>query len=197
MDRYVEDDRIWHISGYVQPFNYTGNKESFFWRYMNCWGWATWRNRWQYFSKDPKFLKKTFSKSMIYNFNLEDHINAWAQVTGNLQGRLNTWAIFWYATIFTNKGLCLTPTKSYARNIGHDGSGDGCGTNKKLMEQELSESVPAHFPFRVYEDYEMSELQKAEFKKLLTPFNKIKRLFVVYFPKSNYIIKSLKRIFFQ
>jgi len=41
----------------------------------------------------------------------------------NAQGDMNTWAIFWYASIFRRKGLCLHPRQSYVQNIGHDDSG--------------------------------------------------------------------------
>ena len=37
----------------------------FLWRFMNCWGWATWRDRWQYFDKNPLYLLKTFNKNIF------------------------------------------------------------------------------------------------------------------------------------
>ena len=42
---------------------------------------------------------------------------------------MNTWAIFWYATIFKREGLCLNPSQSFVKNIGHDRSGIHCGEN--------------------------------------------------------------------
>ena len=45
----------------------------------------------------------------------------------------------WYASIFLQNGLCLWPAKSYARNIGHDGSGENCSTKKDyFLTQELN-----------------------------------------------------------
>ena len=41
----------------------------------------------------------------------------------NARGLMNTWAIFWYASVFLRGGLCLHPRQSYVRNIGHDDSG--------------------------------------------------------------------------
>ncbi len=64
---------------------------------------------------------------MINRFNLDGAHNFWGQVTANVSGKLNTWAIFWYATIFEHNGLCLNPTVSYVQNIGLDGSGENCG----------------------------------------------------------------------
>ena len=42
----------------------------------------------------------------------------------NKKNKLNTWAIFWNATIFYHNGLCLNPVKSLVKNIGFDGSGE-------------------------------------------------------------------------
>ena len=53
--------------------------------------------------------------------------NCWSQIIANAEGRLNTWAIFWYAHIFLNKGLCLNPIRTQILNIGLDGSGQNCG----------------------------------------------------------------------
>ena len=44
----------------------------------------------------------------------------------NKNGEIDTWAIFWYATIFKNNGLCLSPNTSYVHNIGLDNSGEHC-----------------------------------------------------------------------
>ena len=42
---------------------------------------------------------------------------------------LNSWAIFWYSTIFDKQGLCINPIKSLVKNIG---IGKGATNTKKL-----------------------------------------------------------------
>ena len=49
------------------------------------------------------------------------------KVYTNKNNKINTWAVFWYATIFKQNGLCLNPSQTYVENIGHDGSGIHCG----------------------------------------------------------------------
>lgn len=135
LDKYKNSDQVWHISGWNYPIDSEGLSEAFFWRTMNCWGWATWADRWQYFTKDPQRLVQSWSKNEIKCFNLDGKYNFWSQVTENLKGKLNTWAVFWYATIFEHKGLCLNPVESYVANIGHDGSGENCGTMDPYLTQ--------------------------------------------------------------
>ena len=69
---------------------------------MNCWGSATGADRWKYYKKDVDETIRKFNKKDICRFNLDGVENFWEQVLSNI----NTWAIFWYATVFKNNGLC-------------------------------------------------------------------------------------------
>ena len=89
---------------------------------MNCWGWATWADKWKYFKKNNEIIKN-FTTNDIKKFNLDETINFWRQLEHNKKGKINTWAIYWYASIFKNNGLCINPSISFVRNIGFDGSG--------------------------------------------------------------------------
>lgn len=141
LTKYKNSGQVWHISGWNYPIDSEELSEAFFWRTMNCWGWATWADRWQHFSKDPDQLIQSWSKNSIKRFNLDGAYNFWSQVTANAQGKLNTWAVFWYATIFKNHGLCLNPVQSYVANIGNDGSGENCGTTDHYQSQLSAQSV--------------------------------------------------------
>jgi hypothetical protein len=130
LDRYANEPKIWHISGWNYPIDPESLGGAFLWRAMNCWGWATWADRWQHFRKDPAYLVKTWDKDKIKRFNLDGAHDFWEQVKLNYSGKINTWAIFWYATIFDSGGLCLNRAQSLVRNIGHDGTGENCGASE-------------------------------------------------------------------
>ena len=140
LDHYQEEKKVWHIASHTEVNKQDRANETFLWRMMNCWGWATWRDRWAYFEKSPDSLIKSFSREQIKEFDLDHFGLFWSQVLANRDGRMNTWAIFWYATIFKNGGLCLNPWFGYARNIGLDGTGvhcekeDGPGTHQPLND---------------------------------------------------------------
>lgn len=124
---YEKEDRVWHISAHSEANCEQRPDEVFLWRVMDCWGWATWNNKWEHFHKDAHLLLKEFDDHMIKEFDLDGTGAFWNQVLDNLQGRIDTWAIFWYATIFQNGGLCVNPYFSYSANIGFDGTGINCG----------------------------------------------------------------------
>ena len=110
LEKYKNHKKVWHISGWNWNFNFPEYKYDFFFmRYATCWGWATWSDRWKYFKKNPKKLIKSFTKNKIKEFNLDNSYDFWSQVIRNEKKIINTWAIFWYATIFIKKGLSINP----------------------------------------------------------------------------------------
>jgi len=129
---YQDEEKVMHISGYMFPIDHRGLRETFFYRVTSCWGWATWIQAWKYFKKDIKWVYQVFSREDRRAFNLDGNHNFWDQIEGNKLGRLNSWAIFWYASVFMRQGLCLHPARSLVNNIGHDGSGIHCGNSKKF-----------------------------------------------------------------
>ena len=144
LDYYQDEGKVMHISGWNYPINTEGLPQTVFLRATSCWGWATWSRAWQFFDKNPQKLLETFTKKDRYNIDFNGTAGMWSQVTGNLSGKLNTWAIFWYASVFKVNGLCLHPTNSLVENIGHDGSGVHCGASD-LYNVVLSDKSVAHF----------------------------------------------------
>lgn len=126
LNRYENSPQVWHISGWTYPIETDGLEDAFFYRVMNCWGWATWADRWSAFDRSAE-LRKPFSAAQKKAFNLDGFHDFHEQIRDNLAERRRTWAIFWYATIFRRGGLCLNPARSLVENIGHDGTGENCG----------------------------------------------------------------------
>lgn len=123
---------VWHVSGWNYPIDTAGLSDVFFWRTMSCWGWATWSDRWKSFDKNIDQVIAEFCNDDIKLFNLDGCENFWGQVLANKEGKINTWAIFWYATIFKHNGLCLNPAQTFVNNIGLDGSGTHCDANESF-----------------------------------------------------------------
>jgi len=156
LDLYQNQTNVWHISGWNYYLKTKQKVESFFWRVMNCWGWATWSDRWMHFEKDVESTIANFSKSDIKKFNVDGAFNFWRQVLDNKSGKINTWAIFWYATIFKHNGLCLNPMSTHVQNIG----GDGSGTHTKsgdILNVDVSHKKNIVFPSDICENSDVIE----------------------------------------
>ncbi|MFO7606149.1 MAG: glycosyltransferase [Desulfurivibrionaceae bacterium] len=177
---YANKSKVMHISGWNYPIEQICLNDMFFWGVMNCWGWATWADRWQYYERDVDKVISNFSSEMIEKFDLGHSGIFWSQVVGNQQGKLNTWAIFWYAAIFIRSGLCLNPSQSYVVNIGHDGSGIHCGKTENQNFYSLNMKQTLNFERKILESIEAVEKIKEYFKNQKKPFwirtiNKVSR----------------------
>lgn len=169
LNKYANEPRVWHISGWNYPIEQKGLGDAFFWRMMNCWGWATWADCWQHFRKDSKYFIKTWDKEKIYRFNLDGAYDFWSHIGLNEKGKLNTWAIFWYATIFDNNGLSLNPVRPYVLNIGHDGTGENCSKNNFFQSISLNNEMIRTFPKDVKENIFVRSLIKQYYTKSRPP----------------------------
>lgn len=147
---YKESPQVMNISAYICPIATEDLPEAFFMYFSYCWGWATWKSAWSYFEREPEKLIQEFTKDDIYRFNLEGAVDVWQQVIANEEGQLYTWAVFWYAAIFRNQGLTLTPRASLTLNVGMDGTGEHCGTTN-LYDSAVNTDVIQYFPLEIQE----------------------------------------------
>jgi len=126
LDIYEENKDVWHVSAWSYPANTLKKQDVYIWGVMNCWGWGTWRDRWEKFDRNPKRLMKEWTLGKKIKFDVYGTHRFWKQVEENYKGVRKTWAVFWYATIFENNGLCVNFRIPLVNNIGVDGSGENC-----------------------------------------------------------------------
>lgn len=163
LSKYDGNKNIWHIAGYIYPLkNYSIKDECHFTRLMLCWGWATWKSKWELFindpfAQDPFYLFSKFNKSMRKEFDMGFKRSLWwNQIEENSSGKLqNTWDIFWYSYIFLNRGLCLVPSTTLVRNIGHDGSGIHCKQDSKMQNAIINTFPIRKFPEKIAENQKL------------------------------------------
>jgi hypothetical protein len=125
--RYENDEKVMHVSGYMFPItsDFGDKTNTFFSQLMMCWGWATWKRAWNFFSRNAADVnQKLIQSGKIQVFDYDNSGVFYSQIQRNLENSLKTWAIFWYASIFLNDGLCLMPRISFVQNVGMDNSGE-------------------------------------------------------------------------
>lgn len=124
LNEYENDLHVMHISGYMYPVEDAERlPETFLFRVPSSWGWATWQRAWQHFSSDIHELTKGFRRRDRYEFSVERSENFWKQVKEFKSGKINSWAIRWYLSVYKQNGMSLYPRHSHIQNIGTDGSG--------------------------------------------------------------------------
>lgn len=148
---YKNRKKVWHVAGWNYPICNSYLKQTFFSQVMTCWGWATWKNRWEVYEKKPLKLKRKLSAQQRHAFDLGGMNIYWKQVEKNIEGSLDTWAVFWYATIFLHQGVCLLPAKSLTKNIGFDGTGTNTG-RRNNFNNDFSRKPISFYPKKVKEN---------------------------------------------
>ena len=142
LNMYEKTQEVMHISGYMYPVK-EKLPETFFIKPTSCWGWATWDRAWKFFEKNiEKQITRIEEKNLWNDFTINGSFPSYKnQLELNKNGTINTWAIFWYSSVFLKNGLSLHPTKSLVQNIGFDGSGENCGGKKNQSSPYFCENI--------------------------------------------------------
>lgn len=188
---YEFDTDVMEIVGYLEPVFTDDLPESMFIKNGYCWGWATWKNRWDLFSKKPLEAYKSMSIREKYHFDLEGSVGKTEQILYNVTGVLNTWAVFWDYTIFKNDGYVLVPSRSLVRNIGGDGSGEHQADETLNVDGYIDFEVE-HFPTTIEENVILRKRISIWHKGNV--WKKIKRTYYKMLQKCHYI-KNVRKFF--
>lgn len=147
LDLYNDDDEVACISGYIYPVK--GKlPETFFLKGADCWGWATWKRSWDLLELNAEtLLKQLASNSLCKEFDFTNSYPYTNMLKEQMEGKIQSWAILWYASAFLKSKYCLYPGSSLVQNIGIDGTGIHSGNSSKwnveLKQHKLkNEKIP-------------------------------------------------------
>ena len=123
LNYYRSNMRVGSISGYSYPVG-RPMPETFFIRGADCWGWATWNDRWRYYNADGvELLAELNRRGLAHAFNFDDAMDFMQMLANQNAKKINSWAIRWHASCFLRDMLILYPGRSLAQNIGQDSTG--------------------------------------------------------------------------
>ena len=128
---YMNDALVWYrdtpevgsVHAYAPPIK--GLPDYYFLRGADCWGWATWADRWALFQSDAStLLDRLVSTGQLDAFSSSHGVGSLLLLLRRAQGKNQSWAILWHASLFLAGRLTLHPGTSFVDNIGNDGSGE-------------------------------------------------------------------------
>lgn len=142
LDFYKDLKEYGSISAYTYPLRIleTYDKDVYVTRKGECWGWGTWKNRWDYVDwtvsdfreyKKNKMKRKEF-ESLQYGID--------KMLFSQMNGKIDSWAVRWCYYLFNNHLLTVYPRISRTYNIGFDGSGTHCA-NTNIYHSQIINSV--------------------------------------------------------
>lgn len=182
LEYYEKDNKVWAISAYVEDFEFLKKhpyKMFAYWR-ADCWGWATWSDRWNlndWEVTDYNQFAFSAKKRKAFNRGGEDLSR---MLDAQMVGAINSWAIRWCYSAYKHNMLIMHPTISRTANIGLDGSGEHCAdmgevqivkelpNQECIMEKcELEESLWKEYTRCMKKRYHFSYRMRKNIKSLL------------------------------
>lgn len=136
LNTYADEPRV----GHIQAYDFTQNPrlpETFLIKFTGSWGWATWQRAWQHFNPDGQYLlNELHRRHLTRRFDFNGKYGFTRMLRRQVEGKNNSWAIRWNASLFLQDILSLNVGRSLVQNEGFDGSGTHCGADH-LYEARL------------------------------------------------------------
>lgn len=119
LDVYEKEENVIQVG--ACNFFATGRSipSTFFVHLPDCWGWATWKDRWDLFEKDANLLLKKLRSDKLYmhRFNCFGVYDFESMLQDQVEGRVDSWAIRWQAVCVLNNKMILYPNPSLSNHI--------------------------------------------------------------------------------
>ena len=117
--------------GHIQACDFTHDPslpDTFLIKWTGSWGWATWDRAWKHFNPNGKeLLKQLEERKLTRTFDFNGNYRFTRMLRRQIEGKNNSWAIRWNASLFLADILSLNVGRSLVQNEGFDGSGTNCG----------------------------------------------------------------------
>jgi len=142
LEKYKEDMRVWHIAGNNFHLGWKRDEDYsyYFSYYGSIWGWASWRNRWQYYDVEMQGYEEIKSKNYLWDvFGNKEEANFRISNFDEIRNGLNTWDFQWAYARFINSGLSIVPTMNLIENLGFNEDATHTTSSSKWSELALSE----------------------------------------------------------
>lgn len=135
---YSDEPRVGSVTGYCYPIEQP-LPETFFIKGADCWGWATWRDRWALYNPDgTQLLQELLARGLEHAFDFDGTMGYMGMLKDQIAGKNDSWAVRWHASCFLRDRLILYPGRSQVENIGNDGSGTHVTAEDNTYDVQLS-----------------------------------------------------------
>ena len=132
--------------GHIQACDFTQDPalpDTFLIKWTGSWGWATWDRAWKHFNPNGKeLLQELKQRKLTYTFDFNGKYGFTRMLQRQIEGKNNSWAIRWNASLFLKDILSLNVGRSLVQNEGFDGSGTNCGGGGLYASNLYVEALP-------------------------------------------------------
>lgn len=146
--RYESDSRVLQVSGYMWPIVTEGDNDAVFLPITCSWGWATWRRAWRLFDPTASASREIMTNASVRRkFDIGGSFPFSIMLLNQLRGKIDSWAIRWYLSVFKESGLVLYPSRSLVNNGGFGAEATHSKKDDRLrFEVHVSDCGVKKFP---------------------------------------------------
>lgn len=134
--------------GHIQACDFTKDPalpDTFLIKWTGSWGWATWQRAWNHFNPNGKeLLQQLEERKLTRTFDFNGTYRFTRMLRRQIEGKNNSWAIRWNASLFLANILSLNVGRSLVQNEGFDGSGTNCGGGGLYDSSLWMQPLPVH-----------------------------------------------------
>ncbi|KAA6324356.1 hypothetical protein EZS27_026308 [termite gut metagenome] len=142
LETYKDEPKV----GHIQACDFTQDlslPDTFLIKWTGSWGWATWDKSWKHFNPNGQaLLKELETGKLTHTFDFNGAYRFTRMLRRQIEGKNNSWAIRWNASLFVKGILSLNTGRSLVQNTGFDGSGTNCGSGGLYASNLLMGRLP-------------------------------------------------------
>ncbi len=143
---YEDDPRIMEVGGHsfvdCERVHGVNPSEAVVLPFATSWGWATWQRAWKHYDASMSHMSRLEeSWRLRRRFDVDGSYPFFRMLKRAAKGKIDSWAIFWYLSIFVHEGLTVYPPKTLVQHLGHDGA----GSNVRRISRTRGSRAPANF----------------------------------------------------
>ena len=142
LETYKDEPKVGHIQAcdFTQD---TSLPDTFLIKWTGSWGWGTWDRAWKHFNPNGKeLLQKLEAQKLTHTFDFNGKYGFTRMLRRQIEGKNNSWAIRWNASLFLANILSLNVGRSLVQNEGFDGSGTNCGGGRLYASHLYLKPLP-------------------------------------------------------
>lgn len=151
LQEYEQNENVFGVSG----FTYPGHREitgTHFLPIACSWGWATWKTRWDKVIFDAELLERKITAAGLKEKFDFGNYPFFKMLQDQVTGKVNSWAIRFYASMFLNKACYVYPAKSLVKNIGFDEHGSHTKGPDNFFAEVSNQTIDIKFPSPAFDN---------------------------------------------
>jgi hypothetical protein len=162
LERFEGEPRVMQVSGHMFDVpELADSREALFLPMTTSWGWATWKRAWDQFDPSAHGWRELLAGDEARRFDLGGRYDYCEMLKRQMEGRVDSWAIRWYYSVFAKGGLVLYPPRSLVANSGFDGTGTHGRLSLPVRQTQLGDGAIFELPDQAAESPEAERVFQA------------------------------------